>query len=149
MRRIMRQILKLCKNEHVLTKRDSRVIDNLSNSQNITFLCFVFSHLIDKRHGSQILPQTIWLGNHTSHTKVYFNEFVANVQRDNIGIVIFDLRGHGGCQRPKTPLRGQKKHEGVDLLKKYLIKVSEQPQKPLSGCNQIRPTASGKKNYDF
>ena len=28
---------------------------------------------------------------------VYFNEFVANVLRDDIGIVIFDLRGHGGC----------------------------------------------------
>ena len=43
----------------------------------------------------------------TSHTKVYFNEFIANVLRDNIGIVIFDLRGHGGCWRPKTPLGGQ------------------------------------------
>ena len=28
--------------------------------------------------------------------KIYFNEFVANVLRDDIGIVIFDLRGHGG-----------------------------------------------------
>ena len=37
---------------------------------------------------------------------------------DVIGIGIFDLRGHGGCQRPKTPLGGQKWHEGVDLLKK-------------------------------
>ena len=27
----------------------------------------------------------------TSHTKVYFNEFVANALRDNIGIVNFDL----------------------------------------------------------
>ena len=36
-------------------------------------------------------------GNHTSYTKVYFNEFVANVLRDDIGIVIFGLRGHGGC----------------------------------------------------
>ena len=26
---------------------------------------------------------------------LYFNEFVANVFRDNIGILIFDL--HGGC----------------------------------------------------
>ena len=24
-------------------------------------------------------------------------EFVANVLRDNIGIIIFELRGHGGC----------------------------------------------------
>ena len=29
--------------------------------------------------------------NPTSHTKVYFNEFVANALRDNMGIVIFDL----------------------------------------------------------
>ena len=36
----------------------------------------------------------------------------------NIGIVIFDFRGHGGCWRPKTPLGGQKRHEGVDLMKK-------------------------------
>ena len=30
------------------------------------------------------------------HRKFYFYEFVANVLRDNIGIVIFDLRGYGG-----------------------------------------------------
>ena len=29
--------------------------------------------------------------------KIYFNEFVANVLRDVIGIFIFDFRGHGGC----------------------------------------------------
>ena len=40
-----------------------------------------------------ILKQTIWQSNHASHTKLYFNEFVANVLRDNIGGVIFDLRG--------------------------------------------------------
>ena len=27
----------------------------------------------------------IWPSNHTSHTKVYFNEFVANSLRDNVG----------------------------------------------------------------
>ena len=67
--------------------------------------------------------------NHTSHTKVYFNEFVVNVLRDNIGIVIFDLRGHGGCWRPKTPLRGQKWHEGVNLLKKVFNKSFSTPSK--------------------
>ena len=46
------------------------------------------------------------------------NEFVANVLHDNMGMVIFDLRPHEGCQRPKTPLGGQKWHKGVDLLKK-------------------------------
>ena len=56
--------------------------------------------------------------NHTSHTKVYFNEFVTNVLRDDIGIVSFDLRGHGGCLRPNTPFEGQKRHERVDLSKK-------------------------------
>ena len=28
---------------------------------------------------------------HTSNTKVYFNEFVANALRDNMGMIIFDL----------------------------------------------------------
>ena len=60
--------------------------------------------------------------NHTSHTKVYFNEFVTNVLRDNIGLAIFDLRGHGGSWRQKAPLEGQKWHEGVDILKKVLYK---------------------------
>ena len=49
---------------------------------------------------SQILQQTIWPRSQTSHKKKYFYEFVANVLRDNIGILIFDL--HGGCQRPNT-----------------------------------------------
>ena len=60
----------------------------------------------------------IWLRNHTSQKKFYFNEFVANVLRDVIGIFIFDLRGHGGCERPKTPLGGKKWQEKVDFLKK-------------------------------
>jgi hypothetical protein len=47
--------------------------------------------------GCSMVQQTIWPGNHTSHIKAYFNEFVANVLRDDMGIVIFDLRGHGGC----------------------------------------------------
>ena len=67
--------------------------------------------------------------NHTSHKKIYFNEFVANVLRDVIGIFIFDLRGHGGCYRPKTPLGGQNYHEGVDLLKKVLNESFSAPSK--------------------
>ena len=43
-----------------------------------------------------MLLKTIWLWNHTSDTKVYFNEFVANVLRDNMGMIIFDLQGFGG-----------------------------------------------------
>ena len=54
-------------------------------------------NLINKRHGSPILKQRIWLTNHRSHTKVYFNEVVANTLRGNIGIVNFGLRGYGGC----------------------------------------------------
>ena len=38
-------------------------------------------------------------------TQVYLEEFVANVLRDNIGIVIFDLRGHGGCWEAKNTTR--------------------------------------------
>ena len=30
-------------------------------------------------------------------TKAYSNEFVANVLCDNIGLVIFDIRGYEGC----------------------------------------------------
>ena len=39
-------------------------------------------NLINKKHGCQTLEQTIWLWNHTSNKKVYFNEFVANVLHD-------------------------------------------------------------------
>ena len=47
--------------------------------------------------GCSMVLYSIWPRNHTSHKKMYFNEFVANVLRGVIGIVIFDLRGHGGC----------------------------------------------------
>ena len=51
-----------------------------------------------KRDGSQMLLQTTWLWNHTSHTKVYVNEFVANVLPDYMGMIIFDHRGCGGWE---------------------------------------------------
>ena len=69
-----------------------------------------------------MVKQTIWQSNRASHTKLYFNEFVANVLRDDIGIVILDLRGHAGCWRPKPTPGEQKWHEGVDLLKKEFTK---------------------------
>ena len=75
--------------------------------------------------------------NHASYRKLYFTEFVQNSLGFTMGIILFDLQPHGGCLRPKTPLRGQKRHERVDLLKKYSMKVSQQPQKPLRGSNQI------------
>ena len=40
------------------------------------------SSIFDK---CSMLLQTIWPSNHTSHIKVYLNEFVANALRDNIG----------------------------------------------------------------
>ena len=60
------------------------------------------SNCINKKHGSQTLLQMICLWNHTSHTKVHFNEFVANVLCDNMDMIIFDLWGCGGYYRPKT-----------------------------------------------
>ena len=48
------------------------------------------------------LKQTASRPNHTSHKKVDFNEFVQNSLGCNMGIIIFDLHGYGGCQRPKT-----------------------------------------------
>jgi hypothetical protein len=37
----------------------------------------------------------------------------------------------------KPPLEAKKGMEELIYQKKYLIKVSQQPQKPLSGSNQI------------
>ena len=89
-----------------------------------------------------MLKQMIWPLNHTSHTKLNFNGFVANVQlRDNIGIIIFDLWGHGGCWRPKMAWRSWFIEKSI-----YLTKVSQQPQKPHSGSNQIWATTSYKKH---
>ena len=48
----------------------------------------------------------LMLSRKTSYRNFYFNEFFANVLRDNMGMVIFDLRGCGGCQRPKTSYLG-------------------------------------------
>ena len=60
--------------------------------------------------------------NHTSYKNFCFREFVQNSWGFDMGMVIFDLRGHGGCWRPKTPLPGLKWHEGVDILKKVYNK---------------------------
>ena len=41
---------------------------------------------------------SILLVGENSHVlTVYFNELVANILHDIIGILIFELRGHGGC----------------------------------------------------
>ena len=60
-----------------------------------SFMALVCISLIIQRCST--VQRTIWPPNHRSHTKVYFNEVVANALGDDIGIVIFDLRGHGGC----------------------------------------------------
>ena len=64
-----------------------------------------------------------------------------------MGMIIFDLRGY------MEAIRGQKHPSEVknvmkELIywKKYLIKVSQQPQKPLSRSNQIWATTSDKKD---
>ena len=47
---------------------------------------------------ARTLEQTNWLWNHTFHTKVYFNEFLANALRNNMGMIIFylwDCAGQG------------------------------------------------------
>ena len=88
----------------------------------LRWLCLLFMSILLIIQRCSMLKQTIWHSNHTSHKKKWFYEFVANVLRDNIGILIFDLRAHGGCWRPKTSLGGQKWHEGVDLLKKVFNK---------------------------
>ena len=72
-----------------------------------------------------MLKQTIWSRNHASHKKVNFNEFVANVLRDDMGIIVFDLRGHGGCLMPKTPSEAKKGMKELIYQKEYLIKVSQ------------------------
>ena len=59
-------------------------------------------NLINKRHGIWMLQQTIWLWNRTSYWKYNFNEFVANILHDNMGMIIFDLWRCGGWWRPKT-----------------------------------------------
>ena len=55
------------------------------------------NNLIDKRHGSRILKETASRPNHISYRKVYINEFVQNSLHCNMGMIIFDLGGYGGC----------------------------------------------------
>ena len=58
--------------------------------------------------------------NHTSYRKFHTEEFVQNSMCCNMDMHIFNLQGYRGRQRPKTPLRLQKWHEGVNLLKKVV-----------------------------
>ena len=58
----------------------------------------MFHYLINKRQvrlgwNGEVGGQTVQL----KYRKFDLNEFVANVLRDNMGMIIFDLRGCGGC----------------------------------------------------
>ena len=77
----------------------------------------VISSIFDK---CSILKHQIWPSNHTSHTKVYFNDFVLNVLCDNMGMIIFVLRGCGGCQRPKTSYL--KAHSASSAYQRFTMK---------------------------
>jgi hypothetical protein len=57
--------------------------------------------------------------------------------RDDIGIVIFDLEVMEAVRGQKHPSEAKDVMKELIYQKKYLIKVSQQPQKPLSGSNQI------------
>ena len=70
-----------------------------------------------------VVEQRIWLWNHISCTKVTsMNLLQMSCVITYAYVVVFDLRGHEGCRTPKRPIRGQKRHEGVDMLKKWLNK---------------------------
>ena len=73
------------------------ILSALSDFQTLRRPCIIILLIIQ---GCSILKQTIWPRNHTSHRKIYFYEFVANVLCDDIGILIFEI--HRGCQLPKT-----------------------------------------------
>ena len=48
----------------------------------------------------------------------------------------------------KHPSKAKKGMKELIYQKKYLMKVSQQPQKPLSGSNQIWTTTSSKKDTE-
>ena len=93
-----------------------------------------------------MLEQTIWQSNHASQTKLYFNEFVANVLRDNIGIVFLTSEVMEAFRGQKHTSEAKKGMKELIYGKKYLIKVFQQPQKPLSRSNPSWATTSGKKH---
>ena len=56
-----------------------------------------------------MVKQTIWQSNRASHTKLYFNEFVANVLRDNMGMIIL-------TSKVVEAVRDQKHHISAHTL---------------------------------
>ena len=66
-----------------------------------------------------ILKQTASRPNHTSHRKVYFNEFVQNSLGCDMGIIIFDLHGYGGCLEAKNVIA--RAHFGTHPILPFLL----------------------------
>ena len=53
-----------------------------------------------------MVKQTIWQSNQPSHTKLYFNEVVANALRGNIGIRVIQVRTDQGLVvKIRCPMR--------------------------------------------
>ena len=70
--------------------------------------------------------------------KIYFTEFTQISIRINMGMIFFFISEVMEAVRgQKHPPEAEKGMKEFIYGKKYLIKVSQQPQKPLSGSNQI------------
>ena len=74
-------------------------IDSYKIDQYKMKIIVCIKYLINKRHGSQGLKLEIdsTTAKHTSYKEVYFNEFVQSSLGGNMDMMIFDLRGYGGC----------------------------------------------------
>ena len=75
--------------------------------------------------------------NQTSYRKLYFTEFVQNLLRFNIGTIFLTsvlMEAARGQKHPSDAENGMK--ESI-YRKQFLMKVAQQPQKHLSGSNQI------------
>ena len=80
--------------------------------------------------------------------KIYFTEFTQISIRINMGMIFFwSLRSWRLLEAKNTP-SSEAKNIMKELIywKKYIIKVSQQPQKPFSRSNHIWATTSGKKD---
>ena len=79
-----------------------------------------------------VLKQLASRPNRTSHTKVYFNEFVANVLRERIGIVILTSEVMEAVRGQKHPSEAKKSMKELIYQKKYLMFLSN-IKNPLAG----------------
>ena len=89
---------------------------------------FLFANvkdLINKRHGSRMLKETASRPNHRSYRQVYLHEFVPNSLCCNMGMIFWPLTSW-------RLLEAKNDMKELIYRKKYIIKVSQQPQKPLN-----------------